>query len=70
MEAVYPKYNMGGPSEKLKTAWDKIYPPNAWECERARRIAKIQGNINEITELRCRVVISTECREKTIPLFH
>ena len=56
MEATYPRYNMGGPSEKLKAAWDKMYPPDAWECERARRIAKIQGNVNEITEARCREV--------------
>jgi len=56
MEATYPRYNMGGPSEKLKTAWDRMYPPDAWECERARRIARVQGNSNEITEARCREV--------------
>ena len=56
MEAVYPKFNMGGPTEKLMAAWDKIYPPDAWECERARRISRVQGNQNAITEARCREV--------------
>jgi len=37
-------------------ALDKMYPPDAWECTRAQRIAKIQGNVNEITEARCREV--------------
>jgi deoxyribonuclease-1 len=56
MQTVYPRYNMGVPSEKLKKAWDKMHPPDAWECIRARRIAKIQGNVNEITEARCKEV--------------
>jgi deoxyribonuclease-1 len=56
MQAAYPRYNMGTPSERLKEAWDKMYPPDAWECTRARRIAKIQGNANEVTEARCQEV--------------
>jgi len=56
MANAYPRYNMGGPTKKLMDAWDKMYPLDAWECARARRIAEIQGNVNEITEARCREV--------------
>ena len=31
---------------QLFQAWDKLYPVTQWECERDRRIAKIQGNNN------------------------
>ena len=54
MTKEYPRFNMGGPTEKLMNAWNKIYPPDAWECTRARRIKAIQGNANEITEARCK----------------
>ena len=37
-------------NEKLFDAWDKQYPPDLDEMERARRIAKIQGNINIFVE--------------------
>lgn len=35
-------------NEKLFHAWDKADPVDEWECERARQIAKIQGNINVV----------------------
>ena len=54
MQSVYPRYQMGRPQNQLMEAWDKMYPPDQWECTRARRIAKVQGNVNEITENRCR----------------
>ncbi len=54
MEQEYPRYSIGGAQKKLMDAWDKMYPPDAWECMRASQIAKIQGNRNEITEARCR----------------
>lgn len=31
---------------QLFQAWDKLYPVTDWECERDKRIAKIQGNNN------------------------
>ena len=40
-------------NKKLFEAWDKQYPVTAWECERAARIKAIQGNTNQILELRC-----------------
>ena len=54
MEQEYPQYHIGKAQEKLMDAWDKMYPPDAWECLRAVRIAKIQGNSNAITETRCK----------------
>jgi deoxyribonuclease-1 len=56
MQAAYPRYSMGRPQQRLMEAWDRMYPPDAWECTRARRIAAIQGNANGITEARCREV--------------
>ena len=53
MQAAYPRYRMGRPQQQLMEAWDAMYPPDAWECLRADRIAAIQGNRNEITEARC-----------------
>jgi deoxyribonuclease-1 len=53
MAGAYPRYNMGGPTEKLMEAWDKMYPPDAWECTRAKRIETIQGNENPVTKARC-----------------
>ena len=38
---------------RLMDAWDSMYPPDSWECTKARRIAKIQGDANEVTEKRC-----------------
>jgi deoxyribonuclease-1 len=54
MQAVYPRFSMGRPQRQLMEAWDKMYPPEVWECTRARRITAIQGNPNSITEARCK----------------
>jgi len=57
MDATYrPRYRMSRSQRKLFQAWDAMYPPDAWECERARRIKAVQGNANEFTERRCREV--------------
>ncbi len=40
---------------QLFTAWDKLYPVNNWECERERRIAKVQGNHNRYVLDACQV---------------
>ena len=53
MQYVYPRYQMGRPQQKLMEAWNTIYPPDQWECTRAKRITAIQGNSNKITEARC-----------------
>jgi len=37
----------------LYQAWNQADPANKWECERGRRIKKIQGNTNPILEQSC-----------------
>ena len=52
-DAEYPKYHMSDSTRKLMTAWDKMYPVDAWECERAKRIEKLQGNENKFVKSKC-----------------
>jgi len=42
------QYGMKLSKQELQkyTAWDKKYPPTAWEIERNKRITKVQGNSN------------------------
>ena len=40
------KLTLSRQQTQLFTAWNKLYPVNSWECERERRIAKVQGNHN------------------------
>ncbi len=53
MSTVYKRYNMSRQQQQLMEAWDKQYPVSAWECERAARIEKVQGNVNPIMVARC-----------------
>ncbi len=53
MEGAYKRYKMGKSQRKLMEAWNKMYPVNKWECERAGRIEMIQGNVNEVMRERC-----------------
>ncbi|MEZ8822585.1 endonuclease [Vibrio sp. F13] len=53
MEETYPRYNMSKQQRQLMTAWDKQFPVSAWECQRAKRIENIQGNVNTILKERC-----------------
>jgi deoxyribonuclease-1 len=54
MERAYPGHGIiSGKNEKLFQAWDKADPVDEWECERASRIAKIQGNINLVVAQAC-----------------
>ena len=53
MQAEYPRYRIDRPERRLMKAWDKMYPPDEWECVRAERIAAIQGKRNRITDERC-----------------
>ena len=48
MHDAYPGHGIiSKKNQKLFDAWDKMYPPSAWEIERAKRIEKIQGNVNQ-----------------------
>ena len=38
---------------KLMKTWDKRTPPDAWECERDRRIKEARGNHNSFVRERC-----------------
>ena len=54
MAESYPKFRISNQQRQLMGAWSRMYPPDAWECERARRIAAIQGNENKIVVEACR----------------
>ena len=57
MESAYPGRGIiSGKNEKLFRAWDKTDPVDEWECERARRIARIQGNTNQVVDQACRAL--------------
>lgn len=49
----YPKYSMSKQSKKLMQTWDVLYPVMPWECARAKRIEKIQGNPNKFVKEPC-----------------
>ncbi len=54
MSDAYPQYRLSDADRKLMQAWDKTYPVDAWECRRAERIARIQGNENTFVSEPCR----------------
>jgi deoxyribonuclease-1 len=57
MERAYPGHGIiSNKNEKLFQAWDKADPVDEWECERASRIAKIQGNVNLVVDQACRML--------------
>ncbi len=47
MERTYSRYRIGQPMRGVLQAWDKKYPVSKWECRRAFRIEKVQGNANQ-----------------------
>ncbi len=55
MAAAYPKrVRLTAKERAMFTEWDKEYPVSRWECQRARRIKKIQGNINPFVAEKCK----------------
>ncbi|MFQ0995777.1 endonuclease, partial [Gilliamella sp. BG2] len=48
------KINLSNQEEKLMTAWDKMFPPEKWECERNQQIKQIQGNDNRFITQQCK----------------
>ena len=52
-DTVYSKYKMSDAQHKLMMAWDKQYPTTKWECQRAKKIQELQGNVNPILATRC-----------------
>ena len=55
MEQNYPKYiNFNNSIKNLINKWDVDDPVDDWECLRADKIYKIQGNLNHIIHERCK----------------
>lgn len=55
MAYKYPKrFKMGSRTEKLMSAWDKMFPVTKEECEYDMRIAKIQGWNNPFVREKCK----------------
>lgn len=52
-DSEYPQYKMSSSMRKMMLAWDKMYPVDQWECTRAQRIEKIQGNPNIFVKNAC-----------------
>tara|TARA_B100000579_G_scaffold434117_1_gene454290 strand:- start:383 stop:1099 length:717 start_codon:yes stop_codon:yes gene_type:complete len=54
MDSVYPGRGIiSNKNRELFDAWDKSDPVDEWECERAKRIERIQGNRNEVVMKSC-----------------
>ena len=54
MDSVYPGRGIiSKKNRKLFDTWNKSDPIDEWECERAKRIEKIQGNRNEVVMVEC-----------------
>jgi deoxyribonuclease-1 len=54
MQAAYGRDIISNKNAKLFESWHKMDPVDQWECERGRRLAKIQGNTNMVLEKACR----------------
>lgn len=51
MEQRYRRYEMSKSQKQLMLAWNREYPVTSWECVRADRIRKIQGNTNVFVDI-------------------
>ena len=45
--------NLSDSENKLMIAWNEMYPPKQWECDRNRQIERIQGNDNKFITEKC-----------------
>jgi len=53
MQKTYPRYHIGEPAYGIIKAWNNKYPVSRWECLRAYRIARLQGNDNMVVKPLC-----------------
>ena len=53
MDATYKRYSMSKSQKQLMGAWDRMYPVSHWECNRAKRIEKLQSSENSLMKARC-----------------
>ena len=56
MADSYDKYRLSRQQRQLFEAWNKMYPVDQWECTRAKRIEKLQGNENRFVKAPCQQV--------------
>nr|WP_246616432.1 endonuclease [Thaumasiovibrio subtropicus] len=47
------QFTLAKAQRQLLQAWDKQYPVDVWECERDKRIARVQGNHNPYVQQAC-----------------
>lgn len=52
-DAYGPRYKMSRQQVQLMDAWDKMYPVDQWECTRAKRVERLQGNENMFVKSPC-----------------
>ena len=53
MEQEYPSFKINKSMKNMLLVWDKEHPVTEWECIRAKRIEKTQGNPNKIVNEKC-----------------
>ena len=53
MADAYSRYRISDQQRQLMEAWNRMYPADEWECTRAERIARIQGNPNRFVVEAC-----------------
>ncbi|MBK8014096.1 MAG: endonuclease [Deltaproteobacteria bacterium] len=54
MDSVYPGFGLIQDDDRaMFENWSEIDPVDDWECERARRIAMVQGNVNAFVDEAC-----------------
>jgi deoxyribonuclease-1 len=53
MEGAYKRYSMSKSQRQLMNAWDEMYPVDAWECARAKKITSLQKSKNDVVKSRC-----------------
>ncbi|WP_022940185.1 endonuclease [Psychromonas hadalis] len=53
MHESYKRYSMSHQQHQLMSAWNKQFSVTPWECLRAQRIAKLQGNESAILVKNC-----------------
>ncbi|MFH1984745.1 MAG: endonuclease [Pseudomonadota bacterium] len=56
MDAAYPGHGIiSNKNRRMFEAWDREDPVDEWECERARRIERLQGDENPFVKSQCLV---------------
>ena len=53
MDDSYPRYSLSRQQKQLFESWNRMYPVDQWECTRASRIEKLQGNENKFVKDPC-----------------